>query len=646
MKISYTLDYIKYAPLSIIILLSRFMPFGFMMGMAKGIGWLGYYLMPKRRNIAYLNLKAAFAGRYTSFERKAIVKKLFVNLGMNFMELLLLPRYDNAWYEKNVIWKNFDLIAEVLKRGKGLIFLTAHFGNWEISSVSACRAGYPMFVIGRIQKPKFLFELIVKHRESAGCRHLTKGMALREMIRGLEANEILGVLGDQGGRKGIKRKFFGRNVFIAEGSFRMSQTTGAVIIPAFIRRENGKHILVIEKPILGDKVPVTDEMRLKAIDDYVRILESYITKYPDQWMWVNRRWKHTRDWRIMILDDGKLGHLRQMQAAAQIIRRNSEAAETKTVKVEFRGRTRRFLINLMTLLFRGRFFSPLALLRFALTEQSYKELDSTYADIIICAGAASRAAALLAGRENQARTISMMDPVPFGTGAFDLCLVPEHDRPAEGENVFLTRGALNLISPEYLKEQADALRKDTVLPKGLKIGLLFGGDSKTHIFSESQARSVVRAIKDFAQAEKAGVCFTTSRRTPPKIDELMHAEFDSFKNACFKVFARENNPAYAVGGILGVCDVLIVSGESISMVSEAAASGKYTIVFRPEKRDPGRRLKHELFLENLAAGRHIRLTTADDIAGELSAFRQKKYSLKALDQSKEIAKIIKERILG
>ena len=291
MKISYIPDYIRYAPLSIIILLTRFMPVSSMMKLARGIGRLAYYVMAKRRNVAILNLKAAFGEKYSSAERKEIVRKMFLNLAMNFMELLLLPRFDRDWFKKNVTMENFQLVDDMIKKGHGIIFLTAHYGNWELASVAASLSGYPMFVVGRIQKPKFLFELIVKHREISGCRHVTKGMSMREMLRGLKDNNIFGMLGDQGGRTGVKRKFFGRNVFIAEGAFRMSQSTGGVILPAFIRRENGSHHLVIEKPILGDKVPVTDEMRLKAVDDYVRLLENYASKYPDQWMWTHRRWK-------------------------------------------------------------------------------------------------------------------------------------------------------------------------------------------------------------------------------------------------------------------------------------------------------------------------------------------------------------------
>ncbi|MCA9405134.1 MAG: mitochondrial fission ELM1 family protein, partial [Candidatus Omnitrophica bacterium] len=114
------------------------------------------------------------------------------------------------------------------------------------------------------------------------------------------------------------------------------------------------------------------------------------------------------------------------------------------------------------------------------------------------------------------------------------------------------------------------------------IGVLLGGDAEDVFISEEQVRILCHQLKEVSRALKANILLTTSRRTPEKIEHLLHRELKKFEYCPLLILANQENYPEAVGGIMGLADVIITSGDSISMMSEAASSGKTTLVFLPE----------------------------------------------------------------
>jgi len=616
-----------------------------MLGIAKAVGKAGYHVMAKRRVTAMLNLKAVFGQRFDDRARRKLVRTIFKNLAINFMELLLVPRLDNQYFKTHVKVKGLDNVEEALKKRHGVIFLTGHYGNWEFASITAAVYGYKIYVLGRQQTPFFLNDIINKHRSLTGCIAINKGIAVRDMVRALKSNGLVGILGDQSGKQGKKMDFFGRNIFIADGAFRMAARTGAAVLPAFNTRNSIQdHQLIIERPILGGKPKITEAEIDQAMCKYRDLLEKYISKDPKQWMWINKRWKYTKARSVLLLNDSKAGHINQAQVVALEIEKKCPEYKKIEVDIAFKSPRHKILLTLLTLVMKCFIPEPLKIMRWALKTICYKELENTYCDIVICSGASTRALALLLAKENQAKAISVMKPVPFREDAFDLAIVPRHDKPAKAKNILITDGALNTLSQDYVKECIIKLRQHhNISQNGLKVGLLIGGDSKHYKMSVGCVEDVVKQLKRFSDEFNAQILISTSRRTPAAVDKYLRDSFDKHGRCVFSVYPNEKNYDYAVGAILGICNVVIVSGESISMVSEAATSPAYPIVFVPERLK--QKTKHDLFLDNLQKSGFIRLTASDVVYGQLVNFKHNPVKLKKLEDTYKLAKAIESNIL-
>jgi mitochondrial fission protein ELM1 len=217
-----------------------------------------------------------------------------------------------------------------------------------------------------------------------------------------------------------------------------------------------------------------------------------------------------------------------------------------------------------------------------------------------------------------------MRPSILSTKRFDLVIMPQHDRPPERKNVVVTEGALNLINPDYLKDQLDKLRltpdkllappNGGVLPSAgtpnFYIGLLIGGDAQKFSLKETTVLEVIKQIKSACAKYDAFVLVTTSRRTSKEIDGLIRKEFADYPRCKLLIIANEKNIPEAIGAILALSQIIVTSPESISMVSEAASSQKYALVFHAS----GLSIKHGRFLRHFVKNKYIYLSAPEKLA--------------------------------
>lgn len=639
--------YLLYLPISFLVLLSRILPIDSVLSLGSFLGTASYYLHGKRRRVANANLKAAYGKKLNREKRKKIVLKMFRNFGLNIMELLLMPRMSDKYFGHNTSVRNIERVKEALDIGKGIVFLSAHYGNWELCASISAHYGYKMHALAREQKPKLLNDLLNYNRQVRGTTVIEKGMQLREILKHLKRNGIVGMIGDQSGRDGQLMDFFGRPVFIAEGTFRIAGKTGSPILPAFNFR-HGKgfnHELIIEEHIQIREGEDIESFVRRGTKAYRDLLEKHIRKKPYLWLWGNRRWKHTSARTVLILNDGRTGHLRQAQAVAKSVQEQTSPVKVEEIAVIFKNSLAEKLLNLITYLFGKFMLDPMKYLKLALTKDSFNKLEAVHADIVVCSGSSTRAAALLLGRENLAKTVSLMKPAPFGVNDFNLSIIPYHDGAKEQRNVIITHGALNMVSDECLSKSRERLKEYVKIEKAFNIGVLIGGDSKCFSLEISLAEKLISELKKFADENDAGILLSTSRRTPNDVDGYIKKNLETYPNCIFKVFPNEKNYDFAVNGILGASDIVIVTGESISMVSEAAASGVYTIVLPLLKKANGRATKHEKFVRHLEKEKVVRVVGPDVLYSELAQFKKDTVHLKKLEDNKKLNKVIKERIL-
>lgn len=624
------------------------------------VGRFGYYISIKHKSLACANLKIAFAKTKTPNEINSITKQLFVNYGQNFIELFRLPLMNEKRFTKLIKVEGKEHVDEAIRQGKGCILLPMHFGSWELASLSCAMLGHPykMFVKPQTKFPK-LDELLNSYRTCGGTVLLSRGLGTRELIKSLRNNEVVSMVVDQGGRDGVLVPFFNRQASMSVGAIRLALKFGVPVCFAIIVRGKGaNHRLIIHEPMKLENSGDTEEDIVSNLNNIVKVMEHYIEKYPAEYMWFYKIWKYSKESTILILSDGKTGHLRQSQAVGQIIERalseRGIAGTTQIADVKYKNGFCARLMSLIGLFSTSRFYlGRLGFLEWFLTRESFKSIVSLKADFIVSCGSSIASVNYLLCRDHRAKNIAILRPGLLGFRKFTLVILPRHDRPSLGRNyqgrVVWTRVAPNLITKDYMEEQTELLLKRYSHLRNrlkMKIGLLVGGDTKNYTLSESQVRFVVNQIKEAAEETNADVLVTTSRRTPKGIENLLWRELRRYPRCPLIIIANRTEVPEAVGGILGASDIVIVSGDSISMISEAISSGKSTIVFPLQSMDKFRKRfnKYNSFIGQLNDQGYVLSADAKEIGRFIFDIARNKMQTKPVDDRDLILKEIKEII--
>ena len=591
------------------------MPISFDLWIARRLGAVAYALSGKRKRIAYANLKAAFCREKTPRELKKITWNTYINMAQTFVEILAMTKMDAAYIDKYVILHDKDRIDRAAENPKGMMFVSAHLDNWELSTVVSFFIDHPLYLLARDQKMKRLNELLNRLREVKGNFVIRKGTDIKNIFKVLHQGKSVGILADQNaGVNGKLLNFFGRDASCPIGPYRIAQKSGAWILPSFMERVKGPyHELYIEPHMIVEK----DEDITQYMKEYNRLLEKHIRKSPDQWMWMHKKWKITPVKYVVVLDDGKKGHLKQSLAVVDQMKRyresedkRSEDLKVEVVRVEFKDKKAKTMFNIRSPFFGARCQGCLKCMKRALTADSYMELTQKYADIIVGCGSNVSGVNRLLKIENNARNLAILDPGVLLRNKFDVVVMPKHDfdktRGKKDENIVVTDLAPNTIET-FPKINSDERKC---------IGLLFGGDNPHFCFTGKLAGKVVKGVKNVCEEEGALSYVTTSRRTPKVAEEKLAEELENDSHCIEFISGKNDTDEYTVEKILKRSYVVIVSGESISMVSEAVSSGRKVLVFMPEKRVE-KVTKYEKFLKNLSDKGYIKLIEPDNVAQEI-----------------------------
>ncbi|MBI4335123.1 MAG: mitochondrial fission ELM1 family protein [Candidatus Omnitrophica bacterium] len=637
-------DYLGYILVKVFSVIFCLLPVRFGLFMGRHLGYVVYLINAKRRRVAYTNLKAAFSAQKDPGEIRAIVRGVYRHLGQVLIEMLRFPVIDRGYIDRFISVTGLERVEEARAANKGSVMLTGHFGNWELLSLLGGFLGFSPSLLAREQRHTRLNELLNTYRSLSGSRIIKKGLAARELIRALKSNSVIGMLGDQdAGKFGAFTEFFGRPASTHSGAFIFAHRTGARLLPAFFVREKGpRHRLEILKPIeLNGADP--KEAISSAIAEFSGILESFVRRFPEQWLWVHKRWKSTPRRSIVILSDGKQGHLNQSVAVARIMQkfRNDRGyKETDTVyrviDVRHKSRAFRFLLTACAKLIAPLYHGGMAAcMKLCLEKASYESIIHAYADIVISCGSSTAPANIFLSRELNARNIVIMNPGALGLGRFKLAIVPAHDKPKKLSNVLVTMGSPNGITDEVIQKEAARFLSFLDLKKRLRIGLVLGGDNPDYVMEEAAIRQVISQIKHVSEKLDSDILATTSRRTPRAVEQILKEELAGFRNSRLLIIANEKNIDGAIPAILGLCQVVLVSGESVSMISEAASSGKSVLVF-PIKKKGSRPTRHETMVRDLSRMGIVKGVRPDEIGGEIENAARSGEAPKRLNDSERI----------
>lgn len=580
------------------------------------LGRLSSLLRPKRARIGYLNLKAAFGERLTPSQARRIVRRVFGNLGAGLVEMLRLPVIDQAYLDRYIHVVDQRYFDDAVASGRPVVVLTGHFGNWELCPIVAALKGYPITALARAQDkfPK-LYRMLVASRESKGCRIIHKGGAMRQLVQALQRREPVGIVGDQSSRQGILVDFFGRPALFTTGPFEMAYANLALIVPAFIHRVRGPyHRLVVEPPIDLTQVAGGNDTIIRwGIERFAQVLARHIEEDPAQWLWLHKRWKHTPARRVLILSDGKLGHVKQSLTVLRAMKERANSITEQLIEVQYRHPLARGLALVWAWLIPR--LSPLTGLRLALDPACFRTAAGAYADLIISCGASTAPVNVLLSADTRAKSIVIMNPSPIPLRRFTLALVPAHDRVPARRNVVRTLGALSASSDEELETARRQLTAHprfrpsiAVAPERPVIAVLLGGDTDAYELTTGFAETLMRQVLAVCDDADGACLVTTSRRTQPAVEQYLTDRLSAHPRCPLLLLASRDALNGTMAGILGWAHVVVVTGESVSMLSEACASGRPVVVVEPPPRHASRAAggtKARRFIDALAAQGYV-----------------------------------------
>jgi KDO2-lipid IV(A) lauroyltransferase len=286
---------LEYAPVWLLMQVIRLLPRPLARAAGIVLGQLVYLVHGRLRRVGMRNLELAFPEK-SAAERRRILRSLFGGLGRQLAEFCLFPRYRKENVERVAVYQGLENYQAARQRGKGVIFLTAHLGGWEIGSFVHSLNGHPLHVVVRALDNPYLNALVDRYRCLHGNTTFDKQDLARRLLGALKAGETVGILMDQNMSppQGVFVEFFGRLACTASVVARVALRTDAAVVPAFtIWDAAQKKYRVQFDPAL--ELVRTGNEEADALSNtaaFTQVIEKYARQYPEQWLWVHRRWKN------------------------------------------------------------------------------------------------------------------------------------------------------------------------------------------------------------------------------------------------------------------------------------------------------------------------------------------------------------------
>ncbi|MFH1772405.1 MAG: ELM1/GtrOC1 family putative glycosyltransferase [Candidatus Omnitrophota bacterium] len=531
------------------------------------------YSIPKKRYTALHNAKAAYPHK-PPWELCKIVRMSFINLGLSIIENFIAQRLAAFVVLKGI--DNFDK--------NGGIIVGIHEGSWELYNY--CLAKHINYsILVKPQKNEQLNRFINDCRKVSGIKVCFN---IKELIRQLRRCSFTGLVIDHGaGNNALLIDFFSHKVPTPRGAVYMAKKFNKKIFPCFGYRINGfSHVLEIGCPI--DPAGKEEEDLLTVLN---KIYEDFLIRHPKEYVWYYKRFKHKRNRDVIILSDSKPGHIKQSQALLSFIKEKSYIIRPRTIHVEFRNQLMRIFAEICAL-FSGKSCSGCGwCLKIILKPDSYKELISVYADVVISTGSISAPVNAIFSFFLGAKSINILRPnTPLSK--FNLTIIPEHDR-IQSDHATTIKGAL--FYPSDLAKKSNDCIKQFKLSPSKKISFFLGGVLHGKQEFLSNLNYFIDNLKIFSQSRGYSLLLSTSRRTPAEAGKIIENELEKFPGTEAIVYANKNNYDFIFDGFVALSDIIFVSGESISMISEVASLKKTCVCVVLERYAD----KHFVFLDSL-----------------------------------------------
>lgn len=288
------LQRLQYVPAWIIIKVLGVLPRPLARAVSITFAQIIYLLHFRLRRVGMRNLALAFPEK-SKAERARILRGEFASLGRQLAEVCHFPKYTLENVNQVVVYDGFENYERAYARGKGVLFLTAHFGGWELSAFTHSLHGHHLHVVMRAMDNVYLDQMIRKYRTMHGNTVVDKDDFVRGLLAAMKKGEVVGILMDTNMTppQGIFVDFFGIPACTASGPARIALRTDAAVVPTFtswdpvLRKYRLRFDPAVDLIRTGDnEADIIANTQL-----FTKIIEDYVRHYPDQWLWVHRRWK-------------------------------------------------------------------------------------------------------------------------------------------------------------------------------------------------------------------------------------------------------------------------------------------------------------------------------------------------------------------
>ncbi len=258
-------------------------------------GLLAYGVLRTERRKSIKNLELAFQGEKSTGELRGINRRVFVNQGRNLFELFWLARVSPSKLLRQVHFQGIEHMQKAYQKGKGVLLITGHIGNWELMAAAVAAAGYPLWVVAAPLYDPRLDGIVAGIRKRYGVRTVYRHhpSARRTILQVIEKGEVMGLLIDQDTRvKGVYVDFFGLPAYTPSSAASLALRTEVEVVIGYIVRTQNNSITIAFRPAL---LPLRSGKRAQELvantQRYTSVLEDIVRKYPEQWTWMHQRWK-------------------------------------------------------------------------------------------------------------------------------------------------------------------------------------------------------------------------------------------------------------------------------------------------------------------------------------------------------------------
>ncbi len=289
------LDYIYLFFFKLFVLLVKYIPRFITNGILNFFAYIAYKIDLRHKRIARVNLDLAYESEMKEDEKRRIIKKCYKNLLYNVRDFVENQNTTKENLLSKVTIHNEHFYTDIKKDGKGVIFLTAHYGNWELLPLCMGALYGNLWGVGRNLDSQKMNEVLQKNRNQFNVRMLEKTGAIRGLLQALKKGENVGLLTDQNTseKEGILINFFGKLARHTPSAALIARKTETPIIPAFITTNNYKsYDITFYKPIITSKTDNSEEDIRQSVQAQADITEFAIRKKSDEWFWLHRRWKN------------------------------------------------------------------------------------------------------------------------------------------------------------------------------------------------------------------------------------------------------------------------------------------------------------------------------------------------------------------